>query len=154
MVRILEVSRDIEMFNAELYRYYAELFASDPEISRLWIKTAMEEENHMEQINMAIKLRNQGMIESVKIDLFRAENTLRMVKNIYDGVRLNKPKLIDAFRSAIKLEEHLNAFHMANIAVFADDACKRLFQSLMHADRQHLEMLETAYKKALTTQSN
>jgi rubrerythrin len=153
IVRIMELCRDIEMYNAELYKFYAEIFSADEEISKLWSKTALEEESHMNQIVMAIGMREQWHVASVKVDIFRAENTLRMVKSIYDGVRLNRPSLIDALRSAIKLEHNLDTFHMSNVATFKDGNLNELFKSLMNADREHIGMLESLYRKTLAANS-
>ncbi len=149
IVRILELCRDIEVYCSEMYRYYAEIFADNDDISRMWTKTAAEEENHANQFVMAINLRKQGMVESTTVDVFRAETTLNAVKSIYDGVRQCKPSLIDALRSAIKLEKKLEEFHMTTVALFTDESYKKLFTAMMKADHQHLANIESAYQKAL-----
>jgi rubrerythrin len=150
IVRILEICGDIELHCAELYRYYAEIFLENPELSGMWTKTAQEEDNHASQFVLAIKLRRQGMIGSVAVDPYKAENTLRIIKSVYAGVRQNKPAVIDALRSAIKLEERLEEFHMTTVALFTDEAHKNLFNAMMQADQHHLAIIEAAYQKELT----
>jgi rubrerythrin len=149
VVRILEICRDIESYNAELYRYYGEIFSDNPEIAVLWKMTAMEEENHANQFVMAINLRKQGVVDSVNIDLYTAESTLEKVKSIYDGVRKTRPHILDAFRSAVALEEKLESFHMETVALFQDGTFKNLFTAMMKADKGHIAKLEAAYQKLL-----
>jgi rubrerythrin len=150
ILRTLELCRDIELYNAELYRYYAEIFqCSDPELSAMWQKTADEEDNHANQFVLAIKLRKQNLILHVGIDSFRATTTLNFVKSIFDGVRKNKPSAVDALRSAIKLEMQLEGLHMDSIAFFNDETHRKLFEAMMKADNAHLERIQEAYKLRL-----
>lgn len=151
LVRIMEVCRDIELWCAELYKFYADHFKDNPEISELWKKTADEEDNHANQFTLAIKLRRQGAIDSVMMDPFRAENTLNVIKSIYDGVRHTKPSLEDALRSAIKLEHKLAEFHSVAITCFVDDSFKKMFTAMMKADDYHIGKLQAAYEKIIRT---
>lgn len=149
ILKILEICRDIELCCGDLYIYYAELFKSNPEISDLWKKTAMEEEAHANQFMLAIKLCRQGVIENVVIDELKAENTLRNIKIICEGVRKYPPTLADALKSAIKLEEKLADFHTSAVACFADESFKNTFIAMLKADNYHLSKLQAAHEKIL-----
>lgn len=154
LVRIMEICRDIEIWCAELYKFYADLFKDNPEISDLWKKTANEEENHANQFTLAIKLRRQGAIDSVIMDPFKAETALNVIKSIYEGVRHTKPSLEDALRSAIKLEHKLSEFHSVAVTSFSDESFKKTFMAMMKADDYHIDKLQTAYEKLLSTNHN
>jgi rubrerythrin len=149
ILRVLEIARDIELYCAEVYKYFSEIFADDFELSNLWRKTALEEENHANQFVMAINLRRMNMVEAVCVELQKAENTLLAIKSFYDKVRLNKPTAIDALRNAITIEEKLSDFHMTSIALFIDDNFKKLFTAMMKADDYHLEKIKNEYQKRL-----
>lgn len=149
IVRILELCRDVELYCGEIYRFYSEVFSDDPEVAALWEKTANEEDNHANQFVMAIKLRKQGIIESLNIDHFLANNTLNVIKMVYDGIRECRPTLSDALRSAIKMEEKLAEFHLSYMANFSDLSHKLLFESMMKADNQHIGRLKDMYKRVL-----
>ncbi|ACM21902.1 hypothetical protein Geob_3561 [Geotalea daltonii FRC-32] len=148
-VRILELCRDVELHGAEIYRYFSEIFANDPMISNLWFKTYQEELNHAHQFVMAINMRKENIVQSVKIDLYSAQNMLKVIQSIYDSVRKNRPTILDAFRSAIKLEEKLADMHMHAISEFTDQSLKALFKALMNADKEHVETLRNAYTSLL-----
>jgi len=54
-LRILDICRDIELLNEQLYRHFAVLFSDDRELKALWTKTANEEANHAQQFELAIR---------------------------------------------------------------------------------------------------
>jgi len=149
IVQILEICRDIELCCAEIYNYYADLFMHTSEISDLWKKTANEEENHANQFSLAITLHKKGVIENTSIDSDKAETTLKNIKIIYEGVKRNKPRLTDALRIAIQLEEKLSDFHTTAVANFVDESFKNMFTAMMKADNYHLDKLQKAYSKIL-----
>lgn len=149
IIKLLEICRNIEMTAAKLYHFYAELFKDDPEHARLWSKTAMEEEEHTRHFDMAINLRNQWEIETVSVDIEKAESMFQLIKVIYDAVLTTRPTLIDALGSAIDLEAAFAEFHMSSVANFKEDSHKKFFNSLMQSDRRHLLDLEEAHRKLL-----
>jgi rubrerythrin len=130
---------------AALYRYFADLYADQPEISALWAKTACEEDSHADQFRMAYRLRGNGM-ESLKLDDTRAKALLAKMHSVYKHVQESPPALKDAFQFAIKMEHSLSAFHMDSIATFTDKSLEQLFASMRKCDQQHIEMLEQAYR--------
>ncbi len=145
VVRVLELCRDVELYTSEMYNFFAELFKNDHTAAALWKKTAQEEDAHANQFALAISMRKDGLIETVNIDLFKAETTLNLVKSIYDSVRKNPPTLIDTLRSAIKLENKLADFHMESVANFTDPSFKEMFSAMMKADKDHVRALQEAY---------
>lgn len=149
LVRVMEICRDIELWCAELYKFYADHFKDNPAIADLWQKTADEEENHANQFTLAIKLGKQGAVEGVMMDPYKAENALHVIKSIYDGVRHTKPGLEDALRSAIKLEHKLSEFHSVAVTCFTDESFKKMFMAMMKADDYHIGKLQAAYEKII-----
>lgn len=149
VLRILEICREIEVCMAELYHYYAEIFSDTPGMSKLWEKTAREEENHANQFALAITLRRQGVVQAVNTDLFTAETILNKLKSIYATVKQARPTIADALRSAIKLEEKLAAYHMSSLALFQDESYRKLFEAMMKNDQGHIVSLERAFKTVI-----
>lgn len=147
VVKVLEICRDIELASAELYRYFSEIFSDHEAMAALWHKTAMEEDSHAMQFIMAIKMRKEAMIDTLAIDVSRAENTLKIVKSLNTVVRKNKPSMLDALQAAIKMEKGLVGFHMATVAHFVHESHKKLFSAMMKADNEHIEALENFYQK-------
>lgn len=149
VLRILEICREIEECIAELYHYYADIFSDTPDISKLWEKTAREEENHAHQFALAITLRRQGVVQAVNTDLYTAETILNKLKSIYTTVKQNRPTIADALRSAIKLEEKLAEYHMSSLAHFQDESYQKLFDAMMKNDQGHIVSLERAFKTVI-----
>jgi rubrerythrin len=152
IVRILEVCRDVELYCAEIYSYYAGAYEGKPELAKMWGRTAAEEETHANQFVLAIKLRKQGVISAVNIDQYVAENTLHLVKSIYENVRSSTPSMEDALRSSIKLEEKLAEFHLTYMANFPDENMRKLFTAMMKADNHHLERLKQMHERVIAHQ--
>src|SRR6185369_5625680 len=152
VVRILEICRDVEVYVSELYYYFEESFSDIPDMSRLWKKTAMEEENHAKQFVLAINLRKQDLVHSVSIDLDGAEAVLNKVKSVYETVRQSKPAIADALRMAIELEEELAEYHLSVLARFQDKSHKMLFEAMMNHDNGHALELIKAYQNVMASQ--
>jgi len=152
VVRILEICRDVEVYVSELYYYFEESFSDIPDMSKLWKKTAMEEENHAKQFVLAINLRKQDLVHSVSIDLDGAEAVLNKVKSVYETVRQSKPAIADALRMAIELEEELAAYHLSVLARFQDKSHKMLFEAMMNHDNGHALELIKAYQNVMASQ--
>ncbi|GFE58247.1 hypothetical protein [Geobacter sp. AOG1] len=148
-MKILDTCRDIELVGADIYLYFAGLFADLPLYAALWKKTAMEEKNHAAQFELAMKMK-KGMVESITLDSWKAENALTVAKSIFAGVRQHPPTLEDALRSSIKLELHLSEFHMGCVAVFQDGSFGAMFQAMMDADDKHVKSLQDAYQGYLS----
>jgi hypothetical protein len=149
VLKILEICRDIEVTCSELYHYFEEIFSSTPNISLLWKKTALEEENHASQFVLAIKLRRQGLVESVSIDAGTAEAILIRLRRVNGEVRVIKPSIADALRLAIELEEDLAEYHLSTIALFQEESHKMLFEAMMKNDHDHVADLKRAYEEHL-----
>lgn len=69
-VRILDICRDIELLNEQLYRYFADLFQENEEIATLWRKTANEEANHAQLFELAIRIKKRaaGIRQNRRLD--------------------------------------------------------------------------------------
>jgi rubrerythrin len=152
VLRILEICRDIELYAAELYQYYGEIFSDNREIAKLWQKTALEEENHASQFILAISLRKQGIVQAVSLDLGTAEAILHELKALYGAVRKTRPTITEALRTAIKLEQNLAEYHLSTLALFQEESHKKLFEAMMKNDHGHVVELEKALQDALASQ--
>lgn len=144
---ILDLCEQIERCNGEIYMYFAKLFSDYPEMTRLWHKTALEEENHALQFSLAKKLRNLKVVEDAPLDVTMTEKCLSYVKDVLDVCVSSSPSQIQALETAMKLEERLAEFHANSVAVFVDDSFRKLFTAMMKADRDHFEAIRKVYYK-------
>lgn len=141
---ILLTCHAIEKECAQIYWYFAQLFADDPKFKKLWQKTAIEEDGHAEQCMLAYHLRGSGM-KNITIDAQRAKFVMGKVRAIHGAVHRTPPSLKDALRLAIMMEENLACCHMDIMVVFAEPKLQKMFASMKKVENQHVEMLQRAY---------
>ena len=143
-IGILEICCEIETSCAELYMYFSELYKDDDRISKLWKKTAGDEENHAEQFRFACRLLGTN-IKTVKTNAERVISILEKIRSVHNAVKNNPPSIRDSLRFAINLEESLATYHMDTIIAFEDPHLMNLFVSMKNGDIEHIQMLQKAF---------
>ena len=142
---VLELCETVELACAKLYHHLADLFKGDRDYLLLWVKAAMEEENHARLFALVRKLRQNDIIESVEIDLVQAKATLLYVRSLIRKVKRRPPSMEGALLIAIDLETRIDGFLVKNIIKFADQSFEKLFQEITATDQRHLQALREAY---------
>jgi len=145
-LRILDVCRDIELLNEQLYRYFSDLFLENGELAMLWKKTANEEANHAQQFELAIRHKNE-MLESVSLNACSADTAFKYVCTLLEIVKSSPPSVTESLQLAVKLEERLTRLHLECIASFTEESHKKLFRAMMAQDNYHIETILEAQKK-------
>ncbi len=143
--RFFQLCADIEGAMAELYVFFAEAYRDVPGMEALFQKTAAEELNHANQFQMAIRHFTphvSGLNQSVEC----AERHLELARSILRNVRTSVPRVEEALRRSINMEETFGHFHMDTAVKFDDENCTKMFKALMAADVGHKECLEMALK--------
>lgn len=137
----LDLCAQNERLCAELYHYYSDLFAEEAEISRLWKKTALEEENHQRQFELAMRLKNECDFELTR-DIERALNVYHKFTRLLEHVRQTPPDVVTALEKAIGMEEALADLHMGSAVQLKDGQTGRMFQAMRESDQGHVESLK------------
>ena len=140
LLLFFDVCARIEAMTAELYHYYSELFQDDADVAQLWKKTALEEENHQRQFELAIRLYDDAEFE-LKADLVRTHRIYHKLKNLLEHVRTTPPDMETAFSKAIELEEYLASLHMDSSVHFGNPSIQKMFQSFSDFDQDHVKAL-------------
>jgi rubrerythrin len=138
----LEVCMGIEALCADLYHFYSEVYEDIPEASRLWKKTAMEEENHKKQFELALRLMDETEFEVAKDSLKHAFIIQYKLLKLTDHVKNNKPELLTAVSKAVEMEDKLADLHVHTALKFKDASIQKLFQALSDDDREHVHALQ------------
>lgn len=146
-LHFIDRCKRFELKCAELYYHFARSFADNTPLSRLWSKTALEEESHAQQFAMAARMQGVGM-SGVNTDLTKAMVTLQKLEEKVDQLMASALSEAEALNLAVKLEEQMAVLHMSTIVIFADSELEKLFQAMMDHDREHVEALR-AYLKSL-----
>jgi rubrerythrin len=135
-----DVCAKIEGMCAELYHFYSDVHQDNSDISSLWKKTALEEENHQKQFELAFKLRNDVDLE-VSADLERTYRIHGKLSGLLQHVRQNPPDIETALAKAIEMEESLADLHLDSSVRFHDDSIRKMFQALHEFDQDHVKTL-------------
>lgn len=138
----LEVCMGIEKLCAELYHFYSDLYGDDPEASRLWKKTALEEENHQRQFGLVLRLLSDIEFELSKDNLDRAYSIQHKLLRLIEHVKHNKPELLTAVTKAVEMEENLSDLHVHIALKFKDESLRQMFTALNEADCEHVADLK------------
>jgi len=138
----LEVCMGIEMLCADLYHIYSEIYEDIPEASRLWKKTALEEENHQMQFGLALRLLSGSEFEVPKESLKRAHSIQYKLLELINHVKGTKPELLTAVSKAVEMEEKLADLHVNAALHFKEESMRKLFKSLSKADHCHIADLQ------------
>jgi len=138
----LEVCMSIEGLCADLYHYYSERYRDVPEASRLWKKTALEEENHQRQFELALLLSEQVEYDVTRVSLKRAYSIESALQKFVAQVKRNTPDLLTAVSRAVEMEEILSELHANQCLRFKDDSIQGLFKAMNEADNEHMVALQ------------
>lgn len=135
-----DVCAKIEGQCATLYHYYSDLYRDNPDVSQLWKKTALEEENHQKQFELAVRLRDDVAFD-LNADLDRTYRIHQKLDNLLEHVHQNPPDIVTALTRAIEMEESLSDLHLDVSVRFHDQSVSRMFQALREFDRDHVKSL-------------
>jgi len=140
MVLFFDVCARIEGLCAELYHYYSDLYIDLADVSRLWKKTALEEENHQKQFQLANRLRDDVGID-LNADLDRIYRVHHKLSSLLAHVRRNPPDIVAALTKAIEMEESIADLHIESSVRFHDESISKMFQALQAFDQDHIKAL-------------
>jgi len=142
MAAVLKTCSQIEGKVAEIYHFFSDLHRENAELSVLWRKTALEEENHMYQFQLAARI-SRGTVAGTRIDAGKAQAALNMVESLQERLQEKPPTFAGALKFAVELEEKLSAFHLENAVIFDNDQAESLFRAMMANDRDHVAALQS-----------
>ena len=137
----LDLCAQNERLCAELYHYYSDLFCENPDVSRLWKKTALEEENHQKQFELAMRLCKECDFELTQ-DLERTLNVHQKFGRLLDHVRREPPNIVTALQKAIEMEEAISDLHMESVVRFKESSIHDLFHAMLQFDQGHVGSLK------------
>ncbi len=138
----LEVCMRIEGLCADLYHHYSEVYEDVPDASKLWKKTALEEENHKLQFELALRLMDENEFEFSNDSLKRAYSIQRKLLQLMEHVKNNKPELLTAVTKAVEMEDKLADLHVNTALKFKEESLQKLFSALGEDDRSHVSALQ------------
>jgi rubrerythrin len=140
VILFIDVNAKIEGLCASLYHYYSEIHKDHVDVSQLWKKTALEEENHQRQFELAYRLRDDVEFD-LKADIDRAYRIHQKLNNLLEHVRRSPPDIVTALTKAIEMEESLADLHLECSVRFHDEGVRKMFQALRDFDQDHIKSL-------------
>jgi rubrerythrin len=114
---VLRFCQEIEATCSSIYSYFAEIFAEDPALQKLWSKIAAEELNHAQIVAMA--MRCKGLIlNKNQYDMAKFRSSAKTIREVLDNLQNMTPSAEEALRAAINLEKRLSEFHLDHVLKF------------------------------------
>ena len=141
VITLLKTCAAIERECAGLYHWLSDLFYDDRQVSALWKKTALEEENHESQFLLAEKL-SDGIIAVPLIEQAQVVAELERIRSLRRQFEENPPSLVLALETAIIIEEELDGFHLEKILLYSNEDHRKMFGAMMAHDREHADSLK------------
>lgn len=135
-----DVCAKIEGLCAELYHFYSDIHVENEEVSKLWKKTALEEENHQKQFELASRIRDDVVFD-LTADIEWTNRIHSKLSGLLQHVRKSPPDIETALSKAIEMEETLAELHLDSSVRFQDDSIRKLFQALHEFDQDHVKTL-------------
>lgn len=140
IILFFDVCANIEGLCASLYHHYSDIFKDNDDVSRLWKKTALEEENHQKQFEFA-----QRILDGVEFELVGDfERTCRIqqkLNSLLEHVQQNPPDMETALTRAIEMEEVLAELHLDTSVKFQDASIRDMFLAFRDFDQDHVKSL-------------
>jgi rubrerythrin len=140
VILFFDVCAKIEGLCAQLYHYYSDIYRDNDEVSRLWKKTALEEENHQKQFELVNRLRDDLGFD-INADIDRTYRIHHKLNSLLAHVHQNPPDIVTALNKAIEMEESLSDIHLDSSVRFHDESTKKMFQALREYDLDHVKSL-------------
>lgn len=137
---ILLTCSEIEDTVAIIYRYFSNLYSDTKEISDLFFKTALEEDEHANQFRLAYRLHGAGM-KTIKADSKQIQAIFEKLRLLYSTIQTTPPSIKQALQLSIKVETTLAEYHMSSMVEFQDPSLSKLFVSMKNNDDAHVQML-------------
>lgn len=134
----LNICSGIEGLCADLYHHCSSIYAEVPEASGLWKKTALEEENHQKQFDLAMRLWKETEFEVLFDSMRRAHSIQFKLMEFMNSFKTTRPNLLVALSKAIEMEEKLTNLHAHTALKFREDSMQKLFTALSEADHDHV----------------
>jgi rubrerythrin len=146
MVRMLDGCEEVENMVAEIYHFFADHFREHAKISLHWRRTALEEENHARQVNLAKKTRDSIVWVSIEAwqQVLSVQNQLR---DTLERFRQSPPSLEEALTFSIASEEQIDCLHMTNAILMREQSGNKLFVAMMNEDREHALWFKDALRQ-------
>lgn len=143
ILHIMDICIQIEEKCAELYYNFAARFEQIPEVNEFWKQMAIEEENHANEIKMAVRLKGCG-IDKLNLNISTVRQLLNNMIEIVKKTEKAPPDLNSALHGALKIEERLTACHITCVADFKDSSMSKLFSKMSSNDEMHALRLKKA----------
>lgn len=141
-MKLLKVCHQIELKTGELYKLWSQQDQHPPELLSIWKRLAFEEEQHANEIQLALKLATENAVNSIRLDEKILTQALDHVNNLIAETKQNPIAEKRALQEAYTIESSLHEAHLIQSIEFADPSMKKLFAALSSGDKSHYETLK------------
>lgn len=150
----LEKLKQLELLVADLYLFFATQFPPDREF---WLELHYEEISHAGIIDGREKrpfVPYENCAEEFRIDIQAIDMIIQRVVNLQQEYNTSPPTRVEAFLTAIQIEQAAGEFHFENtVAPSACHARQSLYQVLGREDHSHAHRIAQRMKRFAAIES-
>lgn len=139
---------DLETSVAELYEWYADVFAADREASQAFARMGTEERGHarLVEYQRRVAQRSPARTVEVSVDLAEIESTTGKAKSLRASPRA--PQVEEAIRDALEIELSAAEAYYREALKQADPQMAKVLEALAGKDQAHTKrILELAVRR-------
>lgn len=142
ILTVLSAIENIESSVANLYEWFSEVFAADPEASGFFFRLAMQERSHANMVAFSKSLVRSKPVEfsGVDFDMNLVDDLIHTLDVFRAGNR--KPTLGQALGFAMEIEGHAAEGIHRSMVIQSNPDVSNMINSLAKADREHFKLLK------------
>lgn len=142
MYNLLNKCVQIERTTARIYHEFARNKKCDPVLAEIWLTMAEDEEDHVQQLMLAIRLLNKNIGKKNNNLSDTIDELLALAKGILEKARNEDYDIAEMLKDAILMESSFLDIHATHAIAFNDPSLLATFKQLARADELHVKGLK------------
>jgi len=141
MYKLLNKCAWIEEVTAWIYHEFARNKKCDPTLAKIWFKMARDEEAHVQQLLLAIRLLNGNIGKKNNHMSDIIDELLALAKGLLEKAKNEDYEIAEMLKDAVFMESSFLNLHAVHAINFEDPSLLATFNQLARADDLHVKGL-------------
>ncbi len=147
MVKFLSNCVKLEETAALIYHEFVKNQNCDDTLVQIWKDMARDEEDHANQLKLALRLPIKDVFSGIKDQTPDPEELSKIAQALLERAKQPDLSLLDMLKNAVVLEKEFRKVHALYALKFKDPKLASTFERLSRADDEHLEALNIYLKR-------
>ncbi len=148
MNKFLDLCAQVEETASLIYLEFASSSQPDKELQSIWQKMARDEQQHAQQLRLAIRLpKNESIQDVLAEDCPEPAELLLRSSEILEDFKEETFSILKMLKAAVELEKDFLKIHATYALTFKTPSLKQTFEALARADQHHTGELNGYIRK-------